>query len=606
MKTIKYKFLLMTLICVICSCKKALDITPTDFISEESYYDTADELNVALNGVYEVLGRGALYRCDGNTLCSTFDVADELSYTGSATGVAQKYDYNSGYVGVSDIWRVLYIGIEKANMLIANINKPAMDDTQRRVIEGQARFLRAFYYFILVSNFGDVPLRLQPTASVEDVNAARTPAKTVYDFIISEMTKAEAMVLPITAYSYAGRISQSAIQGVLARVCLYKAGYPNNDVAKYADALKWAKKVIDSKLHALHPDYSQLWINLIQDKYYTKENIWEVEFYSTGNTDPYGKTGGWGVSMGIAQSNIALGFANAQYGAQAALFYKYDPADLRRDWNIAAYHYLNNNTATHVAWLPTEIYDRRVGKYRREYELTVNKINNYNSTNFPIIRYADVLLMAAEAENEVNGPTAFAIDCVNQVRRRAYGNGQILKSFTVTNGGSGYTTAPTVTISGGGAANTGGLDAASATAVVSGGKVTAINLVSRGTFYTSAPTVTLSGPGSGAVVTATLAPATDADLTPAQTADKDGFRKLIQDERSRELCFEALRRLDLIRWGIFIPTMKALANDITLNAPANYKIAAAAGQNVTEKYIYLPIPLRELQLNNLLTQNPGF
>ncbi|MFC3197716.1 RagB/SusD family nutrient uptake outer membrane protein [Parapedobacter deserti] len=606
MKSLIIKILLAVAICnVLISCNKALEIRPTDFIAAEYYYNNEEQLNTALNGVYEVLGREVIYRSSGNSLFTAFEITDDVSYSASATGIAQKYDYTSSFRGVYDIWRTLYIGVEKSNMLLANINKPQMDESRRRVIEGQARFLRAYYYFLLVSNFGDVPLRTKPTESVKDVYAARTPAKEVYQFIIDEMTMAEGMVLPITEYGHSGRVSKSAVQAILARVCLYNAGYPHNDASKYAEALKWANKVIDSKIHSLVPDYSKLYVDLIQDRYNIEENIWEVEFYSIGNTDPHGKTGGVGVGFGIRQNNIQLGFSPGSYGAQAILFNKYDDADLRRDWAIAPYSYQGNNTLIKVPWTPNQLYERRIGKFRREYELTTNKINNYNSTNYPVIRYSDVLLMAAEAEYEAEAqqnPSEFAKKCVNEVRQRAYGSGKTIKSFTIINGGAGYTTAPIITVSGG--VDAVGIDPVKATAVVQDGRVTAVEIISRGTFYTGTPTVTLTGgDGNGAIITANLSSTDDSDLTPADLSD---FRKVIQDERSRELCFEGLRRMDLIRWGIFVPTLKAVANHITLNAPTSLRNAADAGNNVTDKYIYLPIPLSELALNNLLVQNNGF
>ncbi len=167
--------------------------------------------------------------------------------------------------------------------------------------------------------------------------------------------------------------------------------------------------------------------------------------------------------------------------------------------------------------------------------------------NVPVLRYTDVLMMYAEAlMNGSAGPGGRSGEHREfQVRRRSWSAG--IKSFTITSGGSGYTTAPTVTISGNGGA--------SAKAVIKNGAVTGIVLdrdPSGITYalagkYTTAPTVTISGDGSGAQATAEIFKPEDADVKPAFTASKEAFRRFIQDERMREFNFENMRRADLVR-----------------------------------------------------------
>jgi len=164
--------------------------------------------------------------------------------------------------------------------------------------------------------------------------------------------------------------------------------------------------------------------------------------------------------------------------------------------------------------------------------------------------------MLAEADNEVNGPTQAGIDAVNQVRARGYGEllqGKEVISVAVTNGGSGYTDIPTVTLSGGGGSG------ATATATISGGVVTGVILTSLGSGYTSAPAFSFSGGGgAGAVGNVSLA---SSALTPDKYSSASAFRKTIQDERLRELNGEFVRRQDLKRWGLLISTLQSLANE---------------------------------------------
>jgi hypothetical protein len=519
----------------------------------------------------------------------------------------QVYNLDATNLDVKALWHDLYFGIERANLLLANIKKPQMDETKRSVIEGEALFLRSYYYFLLVSNWGDVPLILSPTSSVTSTDVARTPAKAVYAQIVKDMTKAEGLVNTATNLKFGGRVSKTAIQGILARVCLYMAGEPINDKSQYAEALKWADKVILSQEHTLNPTYQQIFINYAKDLYDVKESMWEVEFWGNRVGNAYTETGRVGNTNGIAcndnNEGQSYGFISATgtmfrlYPAFVSGNQSYSP-DSRRDWVIAPYRY-NGSTATKVLWTAANVYDRNSGKFRREYEVLA-KQKNFTPQNWPILRYSDVLLMKAEAENEVNNmPTPAAIDAVNQVRRRSWA--PIIKSITITSGGTGYTSTPTVTVTGGGSTGT------TATATISGGKVIGISIIAMGTPFNSAPTITITGGGgTGATATATVYSMSEADLTSTETSSYSSFQQLIRDERARELCFEALRRNDLIRWGVFISEMKAVANDITLNAPATLKYAATAGKNVSERNLLFPIPLSEIALNKALVQNKGW
>lgn len=538
MKHIQYLLSLLIFSVSLAGCKKFLDTKPTDNAAPNFYYSNEAELNSALIGVYDPLSSATLY---GNNVFTFLDACTDESFFARSSGAntigVQTYTHNFSDPTISGFWGELYQGIERANLLIANINKPDMDETKRKEILGQVLFLRGYYHFELVKNFGDIPLKLTPTSSVTEVNFPRTPAKDVYAQIIKDMSEAEAILPTAASLGTASRVSKTTAQGILSRVCLFAAGYPVGDATRYAEALSWSSKVQASGAHSLienydasltNTAYSQAFINHVQDKYNIRESMWEAEF-SGNRSDAYFETGRNGNTNGIAFAPATnfedTGYCYGFIGVTKHLYDLYGNGDLRKDWAIAPYNY-NNTTLARRYFTPTQIYNRNPGKWRRSFELLKPKNKNHTPTNFPLLRYADVLLMLAEAENQVNGPTTIAYDAINMVRRRGYG-----------------------------------LPAA--------------------------------------------APSLVADL-PTGLSPAD-FQKAVRDERSRELCFEALRRNDLIRWGIFVTTMNDIGNEITNTAPGNFKYAATGGLNVANRHLLFPIPAAEMSVNKAITENnPGW
>lgn len=308
--------------------------------------------------------------------------------------------------------------------------------------------------------------------------------------------------------------------GVLARVSLWRAGYPSNGgKAFYEKAALWGKKVRDSHKHQLTPDVYTIWQNMASDKYDAdyNESMWEAEFVGTRNDGNY-TDGRIGNVIGNAQakdSQTGYGYSYSFYAGTLLLWDLYDATDKRRDLSMAPYQ-INANDVK-VNWKVTDIVQRRCGKYRREWETTTPKNKNWTPENYPILRYADVLLMIAEAENEANqGPTTLAYDCINEVRERA------------------------------------GI-------------------------------ATLSG------------------------LSYSDFQQEVRDERGRELCFESLRKYDLVRWGIYVKAMRddlgAAVTDSRWATAAQFVGVKEVPKRTTDKHQFLPIPAKELAVNTKLEQN---
>ena len=452
-----------------------LDKEPTK-LTPENYFNTPAEANSFLTGIYAILSQPTFYGGDYMYLVA----GDDLShYGGSGRGPASTglicNNATTSDNAVTAFWYALYSGINRANMFLENIDKVnGFDAGVKEQYIAEARFLRAFYYFNLVECWGDVPFKTVSTQSVTNLNIPRTDKQEIYDFIISEMADAADTGLKSAsdlAYK-PGRISQSTAWGILARVYLFRAGEHYREGRNATQAEKkdyferasfYAQKVMTAG-HKLAANYWDPFIDMCSDKYNTtaNESIWEAEFAGNNTSDTQAE-GRIGNIIGLAGPDLSsksdvTGAKDPGYGyafiySTPKLYNLYvNNGDTKRfNWSIAPFEYKEaggkNTGVTHREFeqgklaevmsqygqqrgtyqyaddtektTATKNFSRMCGKYRREYEAD-KKDKNYTSINFPILRYADVLLMIAEAENEANnGPTTLAYQGRKEVRERA-------------------------------------------------------------------------------------------------------------------------------------------------------------------------------------------
>lgn len=391
---------------------------------------------------------------------------------------------NSSSPQFSNLWQTLYTGIDRANTFLENVDKTAdISDKLRLQYKAEARFMRAFYYFTLVQGWGDVPFKITSTNSVTGLDIPRTDKQTIYDFITTEMSECAEGLSTAAELGYKpGHVSKSAAWGILARVYLFRAGEhfrdkTSPDETKIQEYFKqagiYAQKVMGQG-HDLTDNYWDVFIDICSNKYNStgkNESIWEVEF-SGDYTSEIRAEGRIGNLLGIKCPDVSNdqslldakdpGFGYAYFWSTPKLYELYvNNGDLKRmNWSIAPFEYIEATKGKGITGRQFEFgkikevkeqywdvsysygegdkdkkigdfekteadseknYSRACGKYRREYELYGSKKNkNYTSINVPLLRYSDVLLMVAEAENETNGqPTALAYQCLNKVRERA-------------------------------------------------------------------------------------------------------------------------------------------------------------------------------------------
>lgn len=530
------------------SCDDFLNLKPKDFTSPTNYYTNEDDLNHAIATVYSTgLSMYTKY------LSAEFPLGtDEGFYKASTTnfyGLIYKFD--AGEPDLGWVWQSLYKGIDRANEFLEYADNANCSDSIKTSLKGEALFMRAYYHFIITSYWGSVPMRLKSTKDLNSLNIPRTPEAELFAQIVKDMTESVDMVRDIESLGYSERVSKSAAQGILARVCLFAAGR-TGDKAYYAEARKWSLEVIKSGKHALASSYQNIFINLMQDKYDVKESIFEVGFY--GNTYdnnfrcavfpsflgqrtsfPTSNTVNYIGTQGQYGKGLFYAVGNGYFLSTSYLYDVYETGDLRRDWTMQDYTYKSWNTLTVVPEKANYKF-RFIGKYRREYEINFPLYKWGNSTNWPLLRYSDVLLMYAEADNEINGPQADAVEYVNMVRRRAFGKDPMVAD-----------------------------------------------------------------------------PAVDKNF-----ASKEEFITYIKDERLREFAFEAIRKMDLQRWGIFYDQMKKMQTIIENTAAADLvpaqsywpgiPLAVLTYSNFDTKHVLYPIPLSEMSVNKALNgeNNPGW
>jgi hypothetical protein len=386
------------------SCTE-LEVTPTSFVTEDNFFKTQDDAVASVNAVYASLsldpGEQSLF---GRNLYFLTDMATDYAAAGvSATNPQVRalssltHDATSDRVQVA--WRQIYAGINRANVSIDNIPKVSGSEVIKTRLINEAKFIRALLYFQAVRLWGGVPIVLHEPTSIqlESLKSRRATIDEVYAQIISDLKSAESLPLAYPAND-AGRATSGAAKAILAKVYLTRKDWPN--------AILKSKEVINGGYgYALFENFGDVFN---KTKKNGKEHIFSVQF------EP--NQAGNGSSGSTFQGTSFTGFTATEPAdiiADVALFYDiYPAADTRRDVSYAKQ--LFNPATGSLYTFPKPI-------FKKYLDLTNLATPGNVAINFPIIRYADILLSLAEATNEQSGPIPEAYEAINQVRRRAYG-----------------------------------------------------------------------------------------------------------------------------------------------------------------------------------------
>ncbi|HEY0740944.1 MAG TPA: RagB/SusD family nutrient uptake outer membrane protein [Chryseosolibacter sp.] len=398
-------------------CSDFLDDADPTGLSPDNYFLLPEDAEPAVNAVYENL---RFFSGGAGIFSQNFQLLDALSGT-ARTETAQNSDlnnlygftYNGDNLHLSQWWRELYEGVANANIAIEGIGKiPVMNDTQRKLWLGHAHFLRAFHYFYLVRMWGDVPLITSPIKDKNDPNMypSRASVQEVYDVIVSDLLTAEASGLP--AKDEGGRASLGAVKSLLAKVYLTMAGHPLNKGAEYYQkAADKANEVIASGTFDLFLTYNDLHLRANKNK---REHIFSVQYSDAANVVN-------GMQPLLHPNIKDMSAYETEIGTTVpteSFFNSFEPGD-RRAIDQQGYFYrsyFRGGTGTQFDLGNAYIYKH----FDREASGAPGFPGNSRSDlNWPLLRFAEVLLIYAEAQNEVTGPTQPAIDAVKRIRDRA-------------------------------------------------------------------------------------------------------------------------------------------------------------------------------------------
>lgn len=416
-----------------------LDVEVQNVATLENHYKTLDELEDALSGVYATLADNALY---GEAMMGRLGLSADLGYEyyKKDAGTVSYYQASVSDSKINAFWKSLYAGIGRANMLLANIDRVDASEealVRREQIRGEALFLRAYYYYMLVKRFDNVPLVLTPLTDVntEERYVKQSSPRDVYLRILADMETASGLVPDTPDVDGGWQVCRTAVWGMIARVALNMAGQPVCEEGMYVKAASYARKVMDSGLHGLNPDFEQVFINQCRNVYDIREVLFEVNFWGD-NTGIWQTAGTVGRNIGIASSEESpIGYCMGLLRCNPLLWYLYDADDLRRNWTLSTFRYDDEGNKQKDGE-STIISRKYCAKWRREYEASTAKSTTCTEINFPILRYSDILLMYAEAYafHPTGLDRTLALECLNQVRRRGHGANVSLPSVYDWNG----------------------------------------------------------------------------------------------------------------------------------------------------------------------------
>jgi starch-binding outer membrane protein, SusD/RagB family len=416
-------------------CKKWTEVEPVSQYSIPQVFSDVSNAFNALVGVYDELQGDNGYGIR-ISMYYPYD-SDEGIVSGNLDngrrGVG-RYQLLLTNSEIANPFRQLYRGVERANLCIEQIplmekynNGTEVEKKELRRLYGEALTLRAQFYLELIRNWGDVPAPMVPAYRQKELFLPQANRDSTYDKLLDDLAIAKDLLPWRTEVVRNERVTKGAAKALRARIAMFRGGYSlrqSGQMERSADYLKYyqiardecADLMANRAQHTLNPNFESVWRNVTSFVYEpTGEVMFEVGA-GGGNSNSDSRMGNYdGPNLNNASR---FGAGGGGIVMLPNYFYSFDSVDTRRDVTVTWYQVTSANNNKSVRRLG----ELNTGKYRRDWRVPLLPGTVLNvGYNWVLIRFSDVLLMYAEAVNEINnGPTSEAIAAFEEVRKRAY------------------------------------------------------------------------------------------------------------------------------------------------------------------------------------------
>lgn len=455
MKIKKYiSILAMATLTVFSSCTDFLDTSTLSNFDSEYVFSTKDDAQKVVMGIYALFAQDSYTSRMSNAWMQNTDV--EVSAPGEKPDGTRRDIWSlqggllTSFGDIKTAWDHNYLAIERANQCIEGIKKSKIaNEPDMKMLLGESYCLRAYRYFLLINFWGDVPYFREAAKAGMQLDIPKTDKNIIYSGMIQDLVNCEGdMYFAEKMSSGIERMNREFALGMISRLALFRAGYGmtasgemkraddylnvgsndslavaytdvngNHKVARtsteyYQLAKDYAQKLITIKDRQLN-DYATVFLNECQwIKPVNTDVLYEVGFGSTNG----GGDVGW--CIGVPVTGGTFGATTIQVGYSPTYFFSFDNKDKRRSVCVSRVSYTSDTEQSALS-----LTTLAVGKWNRLLLKTSPGAASSKGTgiNWPLLRYSDVLLMYAEADNEINGaPTADAKEMLKKVRNRAF------------------------------------------------------------------------------------------------------------------------------------------------------------------------------------------
>ncbi len=403
---INYLSLCLVLILFCPSCDSLLDVDPSDKYSSDTFWKTEEHASAGITGCYN-----ALLPWRGNYFFE-FDMitSNAMPYNESnGTQAIAKGTHMSTTPLITSLWKDCYTGIGRTNTFLDNIGNVTMDEALKSRMTGEAKFLRAFYYFYLEDRFGGVPLILETPNAATQASLPRDSREAVVTQILKDLTEA-AELLP-KSYSGAdlGRATKGAALSLKARIQLYNE--------QWSEAAATAKSVMELNVYSLFNDYRHFFS---EDNKHNSEVIFNVESslpdFTTGYDHNLYRLNRPAPLKELVDTYLMTDGKTIQESSLFDPAQPYENRDPRLHYSINCIGYpYNGKLITKEDVMTTGFGMKKYTTYEDDETIPLVERSAFNAI---LIRYAEVLLTYAEAQNEAGGPDESVYSAINQVRKR--------------------------------------------------------------------------------------------------------------------------------------------------------------------------------------------